>query len=217
MTTHFKTDHQLRIESFMKLAGQELPQSPVVPDIKIRQLRGVLILEEGFETISALGFKVNARFRLPGADTDTDTDTIIDGDLIKYELEAKEFQENIDLVEIVDGCADISVVTIGTLSACGVSDSPILHEVDDNNLAKFGPGSYIRDDGKLVKPPDHTPPRIAEALARLAEYGQHGPEPSQTTADPLEAIDKAEESSHERETSSRQDNEISGERGSEIS
>ena len=61
MTTHFKTNHQLRIESFMKLAGQELPQSPVVPDIKIRQLRAALILEEAFETIDALGFKVNAR------------------------------------------------------------------------------------------------------------------------------------------------------------
>ncbi len=207
MTAKFKTNHQLRIERFMKLAGQESPQSPVVPDIKVRQLRAALILEEAFETIDALGFKVNARelnkFKCPNCESRLFCSNCeepvfsIPAEQIEYQLEAKEDQDNIDLIEIVDGCADISVVTIGTLSACGVSDAPILNEVDDNNLAKFGSGSYVRDDGKLVKPPDHKPPRIAEALARLTELGQHGSEHSQAVTGPQEPIDNAEESPHE--------------------
>jgi len=188
MIIQFKSDHQVRIEKFMKLiAGQELPQSPEVPPIGIRQLRAALILEETFETIDALGFKVNAipvkfnnvnndhRFECPDCDGDLycygceKPVKIIPAEQIKYELEAKEDQNNISLVDIVDGCADISVVTIGTLSACGVSDEPIMREVDDNNLTKFGPGQYIRDDGKLVKPPNHKPPRIAETLQILKD------------------------------------------------
>lgn len=158
MIIQFKSDHQIRIEQFMKLAGQEVKSSPEVPSIGIRQLRAALIMEECLETVDALGFTV-----------ETKLETGVDGRLLKYELEAKEDQNNISLVDIVDGCADISVVTIGTLSACGVSDEPIMREVDDNNLAKFGQGHYIRDDGKLVKPPNHKPPRIAETLQILKD------------------------------------------------
>jgi len=69
-----------------------------------------------------------------------------------------------DLIEIADGCADISVVTIGTLSACGIDAEPLLELVDRNNLAKFGPGHSRREDGKLIKPPGHKPPDIAGLL-----------------------------------------------------
>jgi predicted HAD superfamily Cof-like phosphohydrolase len=69
-----------------------------------------------------------------------------------------------DLVEIADGCADISVVTIGTLVACGIPDKGLLELVDDNNLNKFKYG-LIRDQfGKIVKPTDHQPPNIAAYL-----------------------------------------------------
>jgi len=60
------------------------------------------------------------------------------------------------------------VVTIGTLIAFGVDDEPVLEEVDQANLRKFGPGSYERDDGKWIKPPDWTPPDILGVLERQA-------------------------------------------------
>ena len=72
----------------------------------------------------------------------------------------------------VDGCGDVSVVTIGTLSAFGVSDGPILQAIDQNNLEKFGPGSYRREDGKWMKPPGHKAPDI---LGLLVEQGLLGP------------------------------------------
>ena len=72
----------------------------------------------------------------------------------------------VDLEGVVDGCADISVVTVGTLIAFGVDDEPVLREVDEANLRKFAPGSYMREDGKWMKPPNWTPPDIDGVLRR---------------------------------------------------
>jgi predicted HAD superfamily Cof-like phosphohydrolase len=68
------------------------------------------------------------------------------------------------MIEVADGCADVSVVTIGTLSACGIADKPLLKEVDESNLRKFGPGYSKREDGKWIKPPDWKVPDIAKVL-----------------------------------------------------
>jgi len=102
-----------------------------MPSVEVRQLRANLILEEALETITALGFTVQK-------------------DEVTNQL--RPFAAHTpNIVEVVDGCADISVVTIGTLSAFGVGDMPILEAVDTANLGKFGPGSYKREDGKWVK------------------------------------------------------------------
>ncbi len=140
------TPHYDRIVEFMKLAKQDVPAGPpFIPAEKVRLLRAVLINEEAKETIRGLGCYV-----VPGT-----------GEV------ALSLTEEPDLTEIVDGCADISVVTMGTLIACGVPDVALLEMVDANNLAKFGPGSLIREDGKLIKPAGHTPPDIAGFLEEL--------------------------------------------------
>lgn len=139
-----KSEHQKRVEEFMRLAGQEVPSGPIIPSLEIRKFRADMILEEALETIEGLGFEVNQ----VGPDG---------------ELELKEMFHP-DLPLIVDGCADIKVVTTGTLSACGVQDEPIQLEVDRNNLLKFGSGAYRRSDGKWMKPPDHRPPEILKLL-----------------------------------------------------
>jgi len=148
------TPHHARIAEFMRKAGQDVPETPAIPDEETRLLRAKLILEEAIETIEALGVGV----RLP----DEANGEIIDrdGDLTFY------IDGEVDLEGVVDGCADISVVTIGTLIAFGVDDEPILEEVDHANLRKFAPGSYAREDGKWMKPPDWTPPDILGALDR---------------------------------------------------
>lgn len=128
------TDHWERIWTFMGLGKQETPGKPVTPSVEVRRLRANLILEEALETIRALGFGTNKV-----------------GLVDLYEP---------DLVEIVDGCLDVSVVTIGTLVACGVKDKRLLEIVDKNNLDKFGPGHTIREDGKVIKPPNHKPPTL---------------------------------------------------------
>lgn len=141
------TDHYDRIKTFMKLAGQETPEEPITPSLEIRKLRAKLILEEALETIYALGFEIEQQ------------------DNHKFWMnEVTHFNQ----IEVVDGCCDISVVTIGTLIACGVPDDIFLREVDQNNIEKIQ-NSTIRDDGKLVKDPDHKPPKIQEILEKISK------------------------------------------------
>ena len=130
----------------MRLAKQELPPSPCMPSAAIRQLRAELIYEEAMETVQALGF------RLVG----------VNGNRPMF-VES----EKPNLIELIDGCCDVAVVTTGTLSACGVPDEIFQNAVNENNLAKFGPGHSWRADGKLVKPPGHKPPDIEGLLKSL--------------------------------------------------
>lgn len=148
-----QTAHQRRIEAFMRKAQQELPESPTIPSEEVRKLRAKLILEEAVETIQALGFTVVLVAHGSGLLRPLGLDEL-----------AVAFPSKPNLLEIADGCADLSVVTIGTLCACGIKDKKLLEEVDANNNAKFGPGHTIREDGKLVKPPDHRPPDIERVL-----------------------------------------------------
>lgn len=167
-----KSSHQVAVETFMRLGGQELPSKPTIPDVEIRRLRAELILEECIETIRSLGFKI-----------DPEDDNLF--------LEER-YKPN--LVEIVDGCSDILVVTTGTLSACGVADIRPIEIVNENNLAKFkwsdsevdklyedrnNFGKYlwtrfkigdeiftcVKDsNGKIIKPPSHKKPSLDKEL-----------------------------------------------------
>ena len=145
------TEHYDRVRRFMRLAGQETPAAPLVPDEETRRLRAELILEEALETIEALGFRVKP---VKGVGTIASTRCV--------ELVA---DKQPSLLDTIDGCCDITVVTTGTLIAHGIPDLPFQTAVDENNLAKFGPGGYRRDDGKWIKPPDH--PDVKDEFRRL--------------------------------------------------
>jgi predicted HAD superfamily Cof-like phosphohydrolase len=139
----------------MQRVGQDTPSRPEIPDENIRLLRAKLILEEALETITALGVGVDVT-------TDGHTATVNDASTeLTFGIAGE-----VDLEGVVDGCADISVVTVGTLIAFGVDDEPVLREVDEANLRKFEPGSYMREDGKWIKPPGWTPPDIEGVLRR---------------------------------------------------
>lgn len=150
------TAHQCRVEIFMDKAGQEVPGRPCIPGPEVRLLRAKLIFEEAMETIEALGVDVMIKPRM----VQYDNVALCEGD---YELVINTARKP-DLVLIADGCADISVVTIGTLSACGIEDDELLEEVDKSNLAKFGPGGHKNEDGKWIKPKDWVPPDILGVL-----------------------------------------------------
>jgi len=143
-----KSGHQTRIEEFMTGCGQEVPLVPTVPSHEVRVLRARLILEEALETVKALGFRLY---------TKAGRSYLSFGDF--------QFSPEVDpnLVEIADGCADISVVAYGTLSACGIADQSLILEVDKNNLEKLEKGT-VDEHGKLTKPKDHQPPEIEKLL-----------------------------------------------------
>jgi len=152
MTTNtpLKSDHQKRVEEFMDKAEQEVPARLVQLTQKTRLLRAKLILEEAIETITkGLGVSIYTTDR----DDYTNVESIEDLDL--------SIKDTYDLIELVDGCCDLKVVTTGTLSTLGLPDEPFQKIVDKKNLEKFGPGGYRREDGKWVKPSDFVGPEAA--------------------------------------------------------
>ena len=139
--------HYQRVKAFMRSANQDTPSKVTIPDRKTRELRAGLILEEALETIASLGFRVEVKkgFLRKG----------------NYDFDPA---YSCDLEGVADGCADISVVTMGTLIAFGIDDELLLEEVDESNMRKFGEGGYCREDGKWIKPPDWEPPDIETAI-----------------------------------------------------
>jgi predicted HAD superfamily Cof-like phosphohydrolase len=144
----------------MVKARQTVPTVPTIPDETVRRFRASLILEEALETIEALGFAIVLR------DIENNREITYWPGVSTSKVFFSRVREP-DLVEIADGCADLSVVTVGTLSACGIPDLKLLRMVDKNNLEKFGPGSTLREDGKLIKPPNHPKPPIKAYLESL--------------------------------------------------
>lgn len=141
------TRNQAAVELFMRLAGQETPAVPTVPDAETRLLRAKLLMEETLETIvRGLGVGVDY-FSANGS--------------WKFSIMGPP-----NMVEIADGVADVIVVATGTALACGIKLEPIQQLVDEANLAKFAPGATRREDGKWLKPPGWEPPKIAEELQR---------------------------------------------------
>ena len=139
-----KSLHQVRIEKFMKLAGQECPFELTQASVKIRKLRARLILEEALEAIAELGVTVSA------SDSVIGLTTAVSG-IDDLSLQVNE-SFTVDYCSLAKELADLSVVTTGSLSSFGIADVGLLELVDNNNLSKFGPGWAIREDGKLIKP-----------------------------------------------------------------
>jgi len=151
-----KSESQRAIEEFMNAAGQSVPSAPELPSEEVRVLRARLIMEEALETIRD-GLGIDVELRTGG--TDHSEHDVKFEDLDFWPLRPP------NLVEIVDGCCDLEVVTKGTLSACGVADIGPQTLVNRNNLEKFGPGGYRDPDtGKWIKPATHRPPDLAKAL-----------------------------------------------------
>jgi predicted HAD superfamily Cof-like phosphohydrolase len=119
----------------------------MIPVDQVQEFRLQLIFEEFAELIEACGYDFQ----------------VVDKKLVLNKERAT------DLVEVADAFADISVVNVGGSIAFGLPFPEIITEVDRNNLAKFGPGGYRREDGKWIKPPDHKPPKIQEIVEKHLE------------------------------------------------
>jgi hypothetical protein len=160
-----KTDHQYRIEQMMRKAGQAVPDDPVLPSKEIRKARALLVLEEAVELCESLGYALYLNM----ADVVPISEDMIMGQGTWYRIKPVRLTFSPlppdSLTGIAKEAADVSVVTIGTLSACGIDDRALLKAVDDNNLAKFGPGGYLDENGKWQKPPGHKKPDLERVLS----------------------------------------------------
>lgn len=157
--------HEQRVREMMNGFGQFGPDKPTVPDEKTRRLRCKLILEEALEFIKAAGFDVVIANPCRSATLPvTDYSHEPSDQIGSYTFQSTGSAP--DLVEMADGIADISVVTVGTAIACGIAIEPLLQLVDENNLLKIATGRKCPETGKFLKAPNHPKPDIAGEIAR---------------------------------------------------
>lgn len=161
MNEHLKSEHQksvLKLMNTIRNLGDlpSLPTKPAIPDGKMILAQAKLIWEEVFELFDACNIAVVLKQEL-GEKT-----AILPVDI---DLHILDYPEDLDLPHIAKEIADISVVNTGMACEFGISDLPVLEAVDDNNLAKFGPGGYLDKNRKWRKPPDHPSPDLRKVLA----------------------------------------------------
>lgn len=147
-----KSQHQQRVEQFMLRAGQDVPSKPTLPDAAMCLARAKMQLEETLEVIAALG-------------------CYIYWDVCEkhgYGV-ARKSAKPVILANIIQECCDVQFVATGTLSACGVPDTPFRIEVDQANLRKFSGDAHRDANGKWVKPTGFVGPDIAGVLKQLED------------------------------------------------
>lgn len=149
------TNEQKQVRLFMEKANQACPTKPTVPDLKTRILMAKMMLEETLESINkGLGLAVMQETGLPEG---------------SFEVVVKDFNfvevGDVDLAELADGLGDSSYVGYyGTANACGIDMKPVFQAISEANMKKFGPGSWIREDMKQIKPPGWKHPDIKSII-----------------------------------------------------
>lgn len=141
-----KSEIRNQVEEFMVAAEQTVPDKPTVPSDNIVRLRAKLIIEEAIEYLEATYGKVFDDIKLE----------------LRDRLEHKKLK--VDIIEIADALSDIDYVSEGARLAFGINGKEIADEVQRTNMAKFGPGSWKREDGKAMKPEGWLPPDIKKLL-----------------------------------------------------
>lgn len=88
--------------------------------------------------------------------------------LIKEETEElAQAIERQNLVAIADALGDIAYVTFGAALTYGIDLDAVLAEIHRSNMTKLDRDGrpILREDGKVLKGPDYSPPEIASILS----------------------------------------------------
>jgi len=77
-------------------------------------------------------------------------------------IELKDAMRRYDLVEVADAICDLIYVLCGTAVSFGIPLDECFAEVQRSNMSKLGydGNPIVRDDGKILKGPDYTPPDL---------------------------------------------------------
>ena len=168
--TSQRSAHEDRVRAMMAAFGQHVPESPEIPDLQTRKLRVRLCLEEVLELAAGYGLAVVLAVSGPAKSPDDEAEFLWESNLNIDDLQLEETGNPPDLVKIIDGHGDLSVVNVGGAAACGVDLEPVLELIDANNMEKRA-GGYVDMHGKFVKPAGHRPPEICEELLRQGWAG----------------------------------------------
>jgi predicted HAD superfamily Cof-like phosphohydrolase len=106
------------------------------------------------------GFPRNDSPVWPGEDVHRLRVNLIDEEL----AELRNAGETHDLVEIADALGDLLYVVYGTAVTYGIDLEPVFSEIHRSNMSKGESDAAARCDGKVLKGPNYSPPRVAEVL-----------------------------------------------------
>lgn len=137
------------VVEFHQAFGHPVETRPTVPSPELRRLRVLLIAEELQELADASGMKL----------------TIENG---RVHVEAR-VRDTCDLVEVADALGDLRYVVDGANLAYGIPGEAVLMEIHGSNMSKLGEDGkpIYREDGKVLKGPDYTPPNIGTILRHV--------------------------------------------------
>lgn len=146
--------HDTPVVEFHEAFGHPVVWSPkYAPNVRAK-LRVMLLVEEVLEFVAASGFKLVIEYSNPASE-----------DPICKLIDSKHPP---DIVQVADALGDIRYVTDGASLEWGIPLEKILREVHRSNMSKLGEDGkpVYRDDGKVMKGPNFTPPEI-EAILEL--------------------------------------------------
>lgn len=143
--------HEERVIAMMRGFGQRTPDAPTLPTTQERERCFRLLLEEVLEYGAAAGLQAVTHAG--------DGQTLMIDDLAILGTD-----DDPSLLDMVDACADISVVNTCAFAAMGIRMQPVLERVDENNLAKVATGTLDPVTGKFCKHPDHVAPDFASVV-----------------------------------------------------
>ena len=145
-----------QVKEFHDVFGHANPGALAEPDADSIKLRLKLILEEFIELVEATTADTMASFSVKTllGEADDFIDRLSDVDI------------DINHVEIADALGDIKYVTDGAAIVYGIPLDKVSAEIHRSNMSKLGADGQplYREDGKVLKGPDYTPPDIASIL-----------------------------------------------------
>jgi predicted HAD superfamily Cof-like phosphohydrolase len=133
-----KSNFDMVKEFHKTFAKDKDPRKPTVPTPDDIVLRMKLMCEELQETLKELGYAVT------------------------FDVTPIPDFEGVNLAQVSKELTDLLYVTYGTLARLGVDGDEVFAEVHRSNMSKVGPNgvALYREDGKVLKGPNYTPPDI---------------------------------------------------------
>ena len=82
-------------------------------------------------------------------------------------MDATNDDSRVDLIETADALGDLKYVVEGAALVFGIPLEPVFMEIHRSNMSKLGTDGkpIYREDGKVLKGPNYTPPNVAAVLA----------------------------------------------------
>lgn len=144
-----------KVQEFHAAFGHPIADGPDPATKALRELRVKLIAEELTELCDALGVELEV------------IRSAKDGDW-RIKVEATADDEDVDLVEAADALGDLDYVVSGANLVFGFPAEDVITEIHRANMSKLGEDGrpIYREDGKVLKGPNYTPPNVAAVLGK---------------------------------------------------